>query len=153
MFRPSKVEECILSHVPFSCDHFLRCWRSLHINLPFWNVPALVLITLTRGRTKITKLLMSYYTDLLRPPVSASDLPELNGTSIGNPQNDTDYNPCPAVIEAVQYHQDSHVPKALPTLIFVSQSNGDKGLEQLLDVPPRWFWGWNAQQECCRGYT
>ena len=89
-------------------------------------IPTLVLTTLTRGRPRINPKLLMSYTDKPRPPVSAGILPEPYSTSLGNPQNDIDYNPWPAMIEAVQYHQDSHVPKTLRTLIFASQNYGDK---------------------------
>ena len=89
-------------------------------------IPVLVLIILTRGRPRINPELLMSYTDVPRPPVSASNLPDPNSKSIGNPQNDSDYNPWPAMIEAVQYHRDSHVPKTLRTLIFASQKYGDK---------------------------
>ena len=89
-------------------------------------IPTLVLITLTRGRPRINPKLLMSYTDIPRPPTSAGNLPESNSTSVGNPKNDTDYNPWPAIIEAVQYHHDSHVPKTLRTLIFASQNYGDK---------------------------
>ena len=89
-------------------------------------IPTIVLTTLTRGRPRINPKLLMSYTDIPRPPVSAGKLPEPHNTSLGNPQNDTDYNPWPAMIEAVQYHRDSHVPKTLRTLIFASQNYGDK---------------------------
>jgi len=91
-------------------------------------IPTFVLTILTRGRPRINPKLLMSYTDKPRPPVSAGKLPEPNSTSesLGNPQNDTDYNPWPTIIEAVQYHQDSHVPKTLRTLIFASQNYGDK---------------------------
>ena len=88
-------------------------------------VHVLVLTTLTRGRPRINPELLMSYTDIPRPPVSAGNLPEPS-TSLGNPRNDTDYNPWPAMIEAVQYHHDSHVPKTLRTLIFAAQKYGDK---------------------------
>jgi hypothetical protein len=91
-------------------------------------IPALILIVLTRGRPRINPELLMSYTDIPRPPVSAGNLlePQANSTSLGNPQNDSDYNPWPTMIEAVQYHQDSHVPKTLRTLIFASQNYGDR---------------------------
>ena len=91
-------------------------------------IPALVLITLTRGRPRINPELLMSYTDIPRPPGSSQQQQQQqpNSTSLGNPQNDTDYNPWPAIIEAVQYHHDSHVPKTLRTLIFASQKYGDK---------------------------
>lgn len=89
-------------------------------------IPSLVLTILTRGRPRINPKLLMSYTDVPRPTVSAK-LPEPTGTSLGNPKNDTDYNPWPAMIEAVLYHKDSHVPKTLRTLIFASQNYGDKG--------------------------
>ena len=85
-------------------------------------IPSLVLTILTRGRPRINPKLLMSYTNVPRPPVST----EPSATSLGNPQNDTEYNPWPAMIEAVQYHQDSHVPKTLRTLIFASQKYGDK---------------------------
>ena len=87
-------------------------------------IPVLVLITLTRGRPRINPELLMSYTDVPRPPVSAAKEP--NSASLGDTQSDSDYNPWPVMIEAVQYHPDSHVPKALRTLIFASQKYGDK---------------------------
>jgi len=91
-------------------------------------IRVLVLTVLTRGRPRINAGLLMTYTDTPRPPVSAGKLPEPNHTSLGNPQNDSDYyyNPWPAMIEAVQYHQEPHVSKTLRTLIFASQNYGDK---------------------------
>ena len=88
-------------------------------------IRVLVLTTLTRGRPRINPGLLMSYTDTPRPPISAGNLPEPS-TSLGNPRNDTDYNPWPAMIEAVQYHHDSHASKTLRTLIFASQNYGDK---------------------------
>ena len=89
-------------------------------------IPVFVLITLSRGRPRINPKLLMSYTDIPRPPGSSSNVPETNNGSLGNPQNDADYNPWPAMIEAVQYHPDSHVPKTLRTLILASQRYGDK---------------------------
>ena len=89
-------------------------------------IHVLVLTTLTRGRPRINPELLMSYTDIPRPPVSAGDSLKPNSTSLGDPRNDTDYNPWPAMIEAVQYHHDSHVSKTLRTLIFASQNYGDK---------------------------
>ena len=89
-------------------------------------IPVFVLITLTRGRPRINPELLMSYTDVPRPPTPSGNLPEPNGASLGNPRTDADYNPWPTIIEAVQYHPDSHVPKALRTLIFASQKYGDK---------------------------
>lgn len=89
-------------------------------------VHVFVLIVLTRGRPRINPELLMSYTDVPRPPVSAGSLSKHSSTSLGYPENDTDYNPWPAIIEAVQYHHDSHVPKTLRTLIFASQKYGDK---------------------------
>ena len=89
-------------------------------------IHALVLITLTRGRPRINPELLMSYTDVPRPPVPAGSLPERNGESVGDPRTDPDYNPWPAIIEGVQYHSDSHVPKTLRTLIFASQRYGNK---------------------------
>ena len=117
---------------------FAMLKKPAHI-FALWNVPALVLITLTRGRTKITKLLMSYYTNIPRPPVSASDLPEHVRHIFRKPPK-RHWLQSLAVGDRGQYHHDSHVPKTLPTLIFASQNYSDKGLEDLemlLDVPPR----------------
>ena len=89
-------------------------------------IRTLVLITLTRGRPRINPKLLMSYTDIPRPPVSTGNSPAPSSTSLGNPKNDADYNPWPAIIEAVQYHHDSHVPKTLRTLILASQRYGDK---------------------------
>ena len=64
------------------------------------------------------------YTDTLRPPVSAGklSLAESNSTSLGNSQNESDYNPWPSIIEAVQQTRT----KTLRTLIFSFQNRGDK---------------------------
>ena len=89
-------------------------------------IPVFVLTALSRGRPRINAELLMSYTDVPRPPISAGTLPEHSNASLGNPRTDADYNPWPAIIEAVQYHPDSHVPKVLRTLIFASQKYGDK---------------------------
>lgn len=89
-------------------------------------IPVLILITLTRGRPRINPELLMSYTDIPRPPVSPGKLSESSRTFIGNPENDSDYNPWPAIIEAAQYYHDSHVPKTIRTLIFAARNYGDK---------------------------
>ena len=89
-------------------------------------IPVVVLITLVRGRPRINPELLMSYTDVPRPPVSAGNKSEPSSKYIGNPENDSDYNPWPAIIEAAQYYHDSHVCKTLRTLIFASQKYGDK---------------------------
>jgi hypothetical protein len=92
-------------------------------------IHVLVLTTFTRDRPRINpELLLVSYTDIPRPPVSAGNSPKPNSTSLGNSRNDTDDNSWPAMIEAVQYHHDSHVSKTLRTLIFASQNYGDKAI-------------------------
>ena len=90
-------------------------------------VPTLLLITLTRGRPRIDPELLMSYTDVPRPPSSDKAKIQPGPTSTGNPEDDADYHPWPALVEGVQYHSDSHVLKSMRTLIFAAQHFGDKG--------------------------
>ncbi|KAF8882188.1 hypothetical protein CPB84DRAFT_1851350 [Gymnopilus junonius] len=87
-------------------------------------VPIMITIILSRGRPRINPELMMSYTDVPRPPLPKEKSPTPSGASIGSPLDDTDYNPWPALIEAVRYHPDSHVLKAMRTLIYGSQHFG-----------------------------
>jgi len=90
-------------------------------------VPVMLLITLTRGRPRIDPELLMSYTHVPRPPPSGQAQIQPGPTSTGNPEDDADYHPWPALIEGVQYHSDSHVLKSMRTLIFAAQNFGDKG--------------------------
>ncbi|KAF8156791.1 hypothetical protein B0H34DRAFT_710596 [Crassisporium funariophilum] len=88
-------------------------------------IPLIVVITLSRGRPRINPELLMTFTAAPRPPIASTAFPKPSDTVVGNPLDDADYNPWPVMIEAVQYHQDSHVPKALRTLIYAAQHYGD----------------------------
>jgi len=90
-------------------------------------VPALLLATLIRGRPRIDPELLMSYTDVPRPPSSDKAKIQPGPTSTGNPEDDADYHPWPALVEGVQYHSDSHVLKSMRTLIFAARHFGDKG--------------------------
>ena len=88
-------------------------------------VPTLVLTVLIRGRPHIdTELLMSY-SAVPRPPSAATNAVQPVPEAIGNPADDEDYNPWPAIIEGVRYHSDAHTLKALRTLVYAAQHFGD----------------------------
>ena len=90
-------------------------------------VPVILLLTLARGRPRIDPEVLMSYTDAPRPPPSGQAKNQPGLTSIGNPEDDADYNPWPALIEGVLYHSDSHVLKSMRTLVFAAQHFGDKG--------------------------
>jgi hypothetical protein len=95
-------------------------------------VPVMLLITLARGRPRIDPELLMSYTDVPRPPPSGQAKLQPGPTATGNPEDDADYNPWPALIEGVLYHSDSHVLKSMRTLIFAAQHFGDKGPGELV---------------------
>ncbi|CAA7269317.1 unnamed protein product [Cyclocybe aegerita] len=84
-------------------------------------IPVIILITLSRGRPRIDPTLVMSYTDVPRPPVP---LHEPSSSALGNPGSDVYYNPWPAVEEGVRYHPDSHVLKAMRTLIHGTKMYG-----------------------------
>ncbi|KIM42122.1 hypothetical protein M413DRAFT_409215 [Hebeloma cylindrosporum] len=90
-------------------------------------VPVMLLITLARGRPRIDPELLMSYSDVPRPPSVGQANIQPGPTSTGNPGDDADFNPWPALIEGALYHPDSHVLKAMRTLIFAAQHFGDKG--------------------------
>ncbi|PPQ75410.1 hypothetical protein CVT26_015394 [Gymnopilus dilepis] len=87
-------------------------------------LPIMITITLSRGRPRINPELMMSYSNIPRPPLPKEKLPAPFDSSIGSPLDDTDYNPWPVIIEAVRYHPDSHVLKAMRTLIYGAQHFG-----------------------------
>ena len=67
------------------------------------------------------------YTDKPRPlPVSTVNYQTLLIIARFHWQEISDCNLWPALIEAVQYHHNSHVSKTLRTLIFAFQNYGDR---------------------------
>ncbi|PPQ69877.1 hypothetical protein CVT24_003212 [Panaeolus cyanescens] len=82
----------------------------------------LLIIMLSRGRPRIDAGLAMAPNAVPRPPVPSNERPAK--TAIGDPNNDADYNPWPALIEGVQYHSDPHVVKAMRTLLFAAQEYG-----------------------------
>jgi hypothetical protein len=87
-------------------------------------IPVMTMLVLTRGRPRIDPELLMSYNYVPRPPLDKSAFPKPAEKSLGTPGDDADYNPWPAIIEGVQYHPDSHVPKAMRTLIFAAQHFG-----------------------------
>lgn len=86
-------------------------------------VADMMLIMLMRGRPRIdTELIMSY-NPVPRPPF-ANPYPYPAENALGSPADDDEYNPWPALIEGVRYHSDSHVLKAMRTLVFGAQHLG-----------------------------
>ncbi|KAF8970474.1 hypothetical protein BDZ97DRAFT_1754058 [Flammula alnicola] len=88
-------------------------------------IPVMVLFILARGRPRIDPELLMSYTAVPRPPSTSGDHPKPAETAVGNPADNADYNPWPALIEGVRYHSDSHVLKSMRTLIFATQHFGD----------------------------
>ncbi|KAJ3489516.1 hypothetical protein NLJ89_g11522 [Agrocybe chaxingu] len=84
-------------------------------------IPVIILITLSRGRPRIDPVLVMSYTDVPRPPVR---LHTPSSSALGNPGNDVYYNPWPAMEEGVRYHPDSHVLKAMRTLMHGTKMYG-----------------------------
>ncbi|KDR77998.1 hypothetical protein GALMADRAFT_155027 [Galerina marginata CBS 339.88] len=87
-------------------------------------IPVLILVVLSRGRPRINPELLMSYTDVPRPPLNDTSRPKAGESSLGAPENDVDYNPWPAMIEGVLYHPDSHIVKAMRTLVFGAQHFG-----------------------------
>ncbi|KAF9058210.1 hypothetical protein BJ165DRAFT_1540460 [Panaeolus papilionaceus] len=81
-----------------------------------------LLITLARGRPRIDPGLAMEAKAIPRPPVASNA--RAGKTAIGDPTDDGDYNPWPALIDGVQYHSDAHVVKAMRTLLYAAQQYG-----------------------------
>ncbi|KAK7033555.1 hypothetical protein VNI00_012779 [Paramarasmius palmivorus] len=89
-------------------------------------LPVIILLTLSRGRPKINAELIMKASDKVRPPLHPPEkLYQNDKTSIGNPIQDEDYNPWPALIEASLYAPDSHVLKTMRTLVYAAREYGD----------------------------
>lgn len=85
-------------------------------------VPGIALVVLIRGRPVIKPELLMSYTDTPRPPSSALSPDK---TSLGNPMNDEDYNPWPALVTSSLHAPDSHLLKSMRTLILAAREYGD----------------------------
>ncbi|KAF8168458.1 hypothetical protein B0H34DRAFT_779767 [Crassisporium funariophilum] len=88
-------------------------------------IPVIALITLLRGRPVIKPDLLMSYTSRPRPPLSLGSQPKPDESCIGNPLDDSDYNPWPAMVSCVVHAPDSHVLKVMRSMIFASQQYGD----------------------------
>ncbi|THU91890.1 hypothetical protein K435DRAFT_726663 [Dendrothele bispora CBS 962.96] len=89
-------------------------------------LPNVILLTLVRGRPVIQPNLLMTATDKPRPPLKPETLYKADKTAIGDPADDTDYNPWPALIESAKYAHDSHVLKTIRTLAFAAREFGDR---------------------------
>ncbi|KAF8178436.1 hypothetical protein BJ912DRAFT_1146310 [Pholiota molesta] len=87
-------------------------------------VADMMLIMLMRGRPRIDTALIMSYNPVPRPPL-ADPYPHPAEKALGSPADDDEYNPCPALIEVVRYHSDSHVLKTMRSLVFGAQHLGD----------------------------
>lgn len=87
-------------------------------------LPVMMLIMLMRGRPRIDAALLMSYNAVPRPPLAHLYAPPA-AEALGSSANDTEYNPWPALLEGVRYHSDSHVLKAMRTLVFAAQHFGD----------------------------
>lgn len=88
-------------------------------------LPTIPLLMISRGRPIIKPNLLMSYTAVPRPPILGSQMYKLDKSAIGDPGEDEDYNPWPAMSESVIYAPDSHVLKTMRTLIFAAQKYGD----------------------------
>ncbi|KAF8630301.1 hypothetical protein AX15_003013 [Amanita polypyramis BW_CC] len=86
-------------------------------------LPGMILLILTRGRPRINPELLMSHTATPRPPVLSSLSPGKD--VVGDPREDEDYNPWPAMLESVIYFPDSHVLKTMRTLFYAAQKYGD----------------------------
>ncbi|KAK2465579.1 hypothetical protein APHAL10511_002471 [Amanita phalloides] len=82
----------------------------------------MIVLTLSRGRPRIDPELLMSYSATPRPPVSSSLSP--GDGAIGDPREDGDYNPWPAMIESILYAHDSHAVKTMRTLVYAAQKYG-----------------------------
>lgn len=80
-------------------------------------VAEMVLLLLLRGRPRIDGNLIMEFNPVPRPPLK-DPYPTAVKESLGGPGNDAEYNPWPALVEGVQYHPDSHVLKAMRSLVY-----------------------------------
>ncbi|KAF5371285.1 hypothetical protein D9758_004168 [Tetrapyrgos nigripes] len=90
-------------------------------------LPIMILLTLTRGRPIIKPDLLMNATDRPRPPFKPDSVFKMDKdqTAIGNPAEDEDYNPWPALIQSATHAPDSHVLKTMRTLVFAAREYGD----------------------------
>lgn len=86
-------------------------------------LPVMMLLMLMRGRPRIDAELIMEFNPVPRPPL-ATPYPPPAKEALGSPANDGEYNPWPALIEGVRYHSDSHVLKAVRTLVYGAVSYG-----------------------------
>ncbi|KAF4575050.1 hypothetical protein EYR36_006406 [Pleurotus pulmonarius] len=86
----------------------------------------MILLLLSRGRPIIKPDLVMTYTDKPRPPNSrTSSYYRADGNSLGNPLEDADYNPWPALITSALHAPDCHVLKTMRTLVYAAREFGD----------------------------
>lgn len=89
-------------------------------------VSTMILLLLSRGRPVIKPELVMTYTDKPRPPSShTSNYYKADGTALGNPLEDADYNPWPALVASSLHAPDSHVLKTMRTLVYAARECGD----------------------------
>ena len=88
-------------------------------------VPGIALVSLIRGRPIIKPDLLMTYTDTPRPPLDASSTPTPDKTCLGNPLNDEDYDPWPALVASCLHAPDSHVLKTMRSLLYAAREYGD----------------------------
>lgn len=88
-------------------------------------VPVSMLYVLARGRPRIDPELIMSYSAHPRPPTAQKEHLKPSEEAIGSPWDDECYNPWPALIEGCLYHSESHVPKAMRTLMLGARKYGD----------------------------
>lgn len=88
-------------------------------------LPAMLIISLIRGRPTIKPHLIMQATDKPRPSSQSGSPYKPGKQSIGSPSNDEDYNPWPALIESSIHSSDSHVLKTMRTLVLAAREYGD----------------------------
>lgn len=89
-------------------------------------VPVMMVYVLARGRPRIDPELIMSYSESPRSPITAQkEYFKSTNQATGNPWNDEDYNPWPTLIEGCLYHSDSHVLKAMRTLVLGASQYGD----------------------------
>ncbi|PFH50516.1 hypothetical protein AMATHDRAFT_144896 [Amanita thiersii Skay4041] len=86
-------------------------------------IPVMLLYILARGRPRIDPDLLMSYKSTPRPPVHLG-LAAGKG-AIGDPNNDLNYNPWPPIVGSVLHAPDSHVLKAIRSLIYAAKKYGD----------------------------
>lgn len=85
-------------------------------------VPVLLVYLVVRGRPRIDPELMMSYTAVPRPPVGSSTEPDK--ASIGDPRDDAQVNPWPAIIAEIVHAPDAHTVKAIRALYYAAQQYG-----------------------------